>query len=320
MQVMRAVVKQAVLEWHQQAQAILADAGLCAALQLSFDLHYLEASLLPYTTPAAARLLQSCHSTLSQAVTHCLCGNTAQCKAVQQVLGDHTSAQSVAAWLSKLGKDAVEQAFTSCSFSHHCLADGAAVGLAATSASQPSGLTSLACSVSGLSHGNSDVELPASPRRRLLPNKPVSYVHSRLIGMTSTSAAALASLQGKYGMQNVPSTPRSPAIKAHHTLLPQSVPSSRGPPLQRVVSHAPVEESEAEPLSAKAVRQLPNRPSRPRASGSNESRLGSNSRTGSLMGQVRHGRHKPTNLQSQTSITLTAMAALSRPPRLRIPP
>ena len=215
---MRVVVKQVVMEWYQQVQSLLPDASLFAALQLSFDLHFLESSLQYYTTPAGTRLLQTCHSLIAQAVSHCLCDRDAQCRQVQQVFGDHTSSTSVAAWLSAVGKQAVEQALNRCSFSHECLVDGAAVAQAAMSAPATSSLSRLASSSSRLSPYSSGIDVPASPQHRLVINKPKSAIQSRLIGKTASSAAALAALQGKYAM---PSTPRSPAIKAFRQILPQ---------------------------------------------------------------------------------------------------
>lgn len=303
-------------------QALLSDAGLCAALQLSFDLHYMEASLQAYTTPAGARLLHTCHSLLCQAVTHCLCDNGPQCRAVQRAYGDYTAAQSIAAWLSQLGKQAVDQLSSFCSYTNGCLADGAAVGLAASAAPPPAALSRLASTRSGLSHSNSIVELPASPRRRLVPNKPVSYVHSRLIGMTSSSAAALASLQGKYGMQHaMASSPRSPVIKAvHRGFVEQAVPSPRASSSDRAVNYG-IDEPETSVPSSHVARHLHTKTSRLKGAGSNEFGLSSNSRTGSILDpKARHCRHKPPKLQPQSSISLNAMAALNRPFPLQIPP
>ena len=317
---MRMVVKQAVMEWHEQVQPILADAGLCAALQLSLDLHYLEASLVAYTTPATARLLHTCHFTLSQAVTHCLCNNDIQCTSVQQVYGDHLLYQSAAAWLDKLGKQAVEEALTYCSYSSACLVDGAAVGLAATSVPQAPALSRLASTTSSLGRMNSGVDVPASPRRRLVPNKPMPYVHSRLIGMKSSSAAALASLQGKYGRQNAgPGTPRSPAIKAfHHSSHQQSLMSEwLGSTMAE--SHA-TDGNDTSHASSPAAQHPSNKISRLSTSRISGSALSSNSHTGSIVLKDRHNRLKPPKLQAQTSISLSAMVALNRPPPLQIPP
>ncbi len=315
---MRMVVKQAVMEWHEQVQPILADAGLCAALQLSLDLHYLEASLVAYTTPATARLLHTCHSTLSQAVTHCLCNNDAQCTSVQQVYGDHLSYQSAAAWLDKLGKQAVEAALTFCSYNSACLVDGAAVGLAATSLPQAPALSRLASTTSSLGHVNSGVDVPASPRRRLVPNKPMPYVHSTLIGMTSSSSAALASLQGKYGRQNAgPGTSRSPAIKAfHHSSHQQSLMSPEWSTTAE--SHA-TDGADSSRASSPAAQHSRSKISRLSTSRISDFALSSSGRTGSIVSKERH-RHKPPKLQAQTSISLNAMAALNRPPPLQIPP
>ncbi|KAL0044664.1 hypothetical protein WJX82_004688 [Trebouxia sp. C0006] len=259
MQVMRMVVKQAVMEWHEQVQPILADAGLCAALQLSLDLHYLEASLVAYTTPATARLLHTCHSTLSQAVTHCLCNNDAQCTSVQQVYGDHLSYQSAAAWLDKLGKQAVEAALTYCSYNSACLVDGAAVGLAATS--------------------------------------------------------------GKYGRQNAgPGTPRSPAIKAfHHSSHQQSFISPEWPGSTAAESHGN-DGADSSHASSPPSQHPSSKISRLGTSRISGVALSSNSRTGSIVPKERHSRHKPPKLQAQFSISLSAMAALNRPPPLQIPP
>ena len=318
---MRMVVKQAVMEWHEQVQPILADAGLCAALQLSLDLHYLEASLVAYTTPATARLLHTCHSTLSQAVTHCLCNNDAQCTSVQQVYGDHLSYQSAAAWLDKLGKQAVEAALTYCSYNSACLVDGAAVGLAAISVPQAPALSRLASTTSSLGRMNSGVDVPASPRRRLVPNKPMPYVHSRLIGMTPSSAAALASLQGKYGRQNAgPGTPRSPAIKAfHHSSHQQSFISPEWPGSTAAESHGN-DGADSSHASSPPSQHPSSKISRLGTSRISGVALSSNSRTGSIVPKERHSRHKPPKLQAQFSISLSAMAALNRPPPLQIPP
>ena len=309
------------MEWHEQVQPTLADAGLCAALQLSLDLHYLEASLVAYTTPATARLLHTCHSTLSQAVTHCLCNNDAQCTSVQQVYGDHLSYQSAAAWLDKLGKQAVESALTYCSYNSACLVDGAAVGLAATSVPQPPALSRLTSTSSSLGHMNSGVDVPASPRRRLVPNKPMPYVHSRLIGMTSSSAAALASLQGKYGRQNAgPRTPRSPAIKAfYNSSHQQSLMLPEWPGSTIAESHATdgVNSSHA---SSPAALYPPSQISRLSTSRISGVALSSISHTRSGVPKERHSRHKPPKLQAQNSISLSAMVALNRPPPLQIPP
>jgi hypothetical protein len=318
---MRMVVKQAVMEWHEQVQPILADAGLCAALQLSLDLHYLEASLAAYTTPATARLLHTCHSTLSQAVTHCLCNKDAQCTSVQQVYGDYLSYQSAAAWLDKLGKQAVQVALTYCSYNSACLVDGAAVGLAATSVPQAPALSRLASTTSSLGRMNSGVDVPASPRRRLVPNKPMPYVHSRLIGMTPSSAAALASLQGKYGRQNGgPGTPRSPAIKAfHHSSHQQSFISPEWPGSTMAESHA-TDGADSSHASSPAAQHPSSKISRLSTSRISGFALSGNSRTESIVPKERHSRHKPPKLQAQTSISLSAMAALNRPPPLQIPP
>ena len=321
MQVMRMVVKQAVMEWHEQVQPILADAGLCAALQLSLDLHYLEASLVAYTTPATARLLHTCHSTLSQAVTHCLCNNDVQRTSVQQVFGDHLSYQSAAAWLDKVGKQAVEAALSYCSYNSACLVDGAAVGLAATSVPQAPALSRLVSTTSSLGRMNSGVDVPASPRRRLIPNKLMPYVHSRLIGMTSSSAAALASLQGKYGRQNAgPATPRSPAIKAfHHSSHHQSLVSPKWPGSTMAESHA-TDWADSSPASSPAAQHPCSKISRLNTNRISGFALSSSSHTGSVVPKERHNRHKPPKLQAQTSISLSAMAALNRPPPLQIPP
>ena len=317
---MRMVVKQAVMEWHQQVQPILTEAGLCAALQLSFDLHYLEAALVPYTTPAGVRLLHTCRSTLTEAVTHCLCNNDAQCKAVQQGYGDHLSSQSVAAWLDHLGRQALGQALRLCSYTSSCLEDGAAVGLAATSVPQASALAQLASTTSSLSGVSSNMDLPASPRRRLVPNKPVSYIHSRLVGMTSASAAGLASLQGKYGKRSeAVSTPRSPAIKAfHHNHRQQSLLS----PTRSVLATAGSQSATAAESSGKpsrATQHLHSRSGGPGAGATSVVGLDMSSQAESLLHKERHGRHKPPRLQPQNSISLNAMTALLRPPPIQIP-
>ena len=308
---MRVVVKQLMVEWHQQAQILLSDAALFAAIQLSFDLHFLEASLQPYTTPAGTRMLHTCHSLLAQVVSHCLCDDNKQCRQVQQAYGRQTSSQSVAAWLSQLGQQAVEREFSSSCFVTDCLAEGAALGQAAMSSPAPSVLSRFASVISSLIPCDKFDNLPATSRRRLVANKPVSSVQSRLIGKTASSAAALVALQGKYAM---PSTPRSPTIKALHQKPSQQ---SIMPALDRL-NH---QNSTCQDAELAASRQLQSKHSRLDTEGSSKGGgLGSDSRTGSILGpKQRHSRSRPPLLQPQSSISLNAIAAIHRPPPLQIP-
>ena len=293
------------MEWHQQAQNVVPDAALFAAMQLYFDLHFLEASLQPYTTPAGTGLLRTCHSLLAQAVSHRLCDKDEQCRQVQQAFGSHTSSQSVAAWLSQLGKQAVERVSSSSCFVTDCLVEGAALGQAAMSAPAPTVLSHLASVSSGLAAYDS----PPSPRRRLVANKPMSSVQSRLIGNTASSAAALVALQGKYA---APSTPRSPTIKALH-----QIPSQQSNiPVFDALDH---QTSSHQGNELAASRQLKSKPSRLMSGSSNGSSLGTESRTGSILGpKHRHSRGKPPVLQPQSSISLKAIAAVRRPPPLQV--
>lgn len=313
MQVMRVVVKQLVMEWHQQAQSVVPDAALFAAMQLTFDLHFLEASLQPYITPAGTRMLHTCHSLLGQAVSHHLCDNNEQCRQVQEAYGSHTSSHSVVAWLHLLGQQAVERVASSSCFAADCLVAGAAFGQAAASAPAPSVLSGLASGSSRLSPFDSCDDMAASPRRRLVANKPMSAVQSRLIGKTASSAAALVALQGRYAM---PSTPRSPTIKAHHQMPAQQSIVVAGA-LDGLGHRAPSQQG----VDLAASSQLQSRSSRLRTAGSsNGANLRSDSRTGSILGpKERHSRSRPTVLQPQSSITLHAIAANRRPPPLQIP-
>ena len=308
---MRAVVKQMVEEWHQQAQIMVPDAALFAAMQLSFDLHFLEASLQPYTTPAGSRMLHTCHLLLAQVVSHGLCDDSNQCKQVQQAYGSHTSWQSVAAWLSQLGQQAVERVFSSSYFVTDCLVEGAALGQAAMSAPAPSVLSRLASVSSGLIPYDTFNDMPATPRRRLVANKPTSSVQSRLIGKTASSAAALVALQGKYA---APSTPRSPTIKALHQIPSQQSIMPAHDRLDQQTSTRPGAEMAAS-------RQSQSKPSRLHTAGSSKGiGLQSDSRTGSILGpKERHSRSRPPVLQPQSSISLNAIAAICRPPPLQIP-
>lgn len=308
MQVMRVVVKQLVMEWHQQAQSAVPDAALFAAMQLTFDLHFLEASLQPYTTPAGTRMLHTCHSLLGQAVSHHLCDNNEQCRQLQQAYGSHTSSKSEVAWLHLLGQQAVERVSSSSGFAADCLVAGAAFGQAAASAPAPSVLSRLASVSSRLSPYDSSDDTPASPRRRLIANKPMSAVQSRLIGKTASSAAALVALQGKYAM---PSTPRSPTIKAHHQMLSQ----------QSTVLGLDHKALHQHGADLAASRQLQRKSSRLHMAGSsNGDILRSDSRTGSILGpKKRHSRSRPKVLQPQSSVSLNEIAAIRRPPPLQIP-
>lgn len=327
------------MEWHQQVQSLLPDAPLFTALQLSFDLHFLDSSLQPYTTPAGARLLQTCHSLVAQAVSHCLCGRDAQCRQVQQAFGDHTISPSVAAWLSVLGQQAVEQALSRSSFSSACLVDAAAAAQAAMSAPATSSLSRHASSSSRLSSNRSGIDMPASAQRRLVISKPKSAVQSRLIGKTASTAAALAALQGKYAM---PSTPRSPAIKAfHQTPFQLSTTLSSFSPFSASDHHSTT--SSFENVRIPTAQQLSSKPSRLRTlDSSSSSRIGSDSRTGSILGpndrpgnmrnigsdgrtgsilgpKDRASRHKPPVLQPHSSISLNAIAAIHKLPPLQVP-
>ena len=308
---MRVVVKQMVMEWHQQAQLVAPDAALFAAMQLSFDLHFLEATLQPYITPAGSRIFLTCHSLLAQVVSHCLCDDNRQCRQVQQAYGSHSSSQSVAVWLSQLGQRAVERAFSSSCFVMDCLVEGAAVGQAAMSAPAPSVFSRLASVSSGLIPSDSFDNMPATPRRRLVANKPMSSVQSRLIGKTASSAAALVALQGKYA---IPSTPRSPTIKALHQIPSQQ---SIVPVYDNLDHHTSTRQN----VDLTASRQLQSKPSRLHAAGSSKGGcLGSDSRTGSILGpKERQSRSRPPVLQPQNSISLNAIAAIHRPPPLQIP-
>lgn len=316
MQVMRVIVKQVVIEWHQHIQSVLPDASLFAAMQLSFDLHFLEASLQPYTTPAGARLLLTCHFLLAQAASHGLCEKDAQCRQVQQAFGEHSSSQSAAAWLSQLSEQAVQQASSQSFFSSKCLAAGAAVGQAAMSVSAANGLSRLASTPSGLAPYSSGIEMPASPRRRLVAKKAMSSVQSRLIGKTASSAAALAALQGKYA---VPSTPRSPAIKAFRQTSSQ--PSSIVPTFPSWCAQDSLASADSHQVESPAAQQSKSKLSKLRThDSSNSHEFGSDSRTGSILGpKDRHSRHAPPVLQPQSSISLTALAAICKPPPLQIP-
>ena len=304
------VVKQLVMEWQQQAQNVVPDVALFAAMQLSFDLHFLEASLQPYTTPAGVRMLHTCHSLLAQVISHHLCDDKQQCRQVQQAYGSHASSQSVAAWLSQLGQQAVEQASSSSSFMTDCLQEGAALGQAAMSAPAPSVLSRLASVSSGLAPYDTSDDVPASPRRRLIANKPALSLQSRLIGKSASSAAALVALQGKYAM---PSSPRSPTIKAfHHIPTQQSIMHALGGMGHQTNSHQGAE------LAASL--QLQSKPSRLYTAGSsNAGGLRSDSRTGSILGsKERHSRSRPPVLQPQSSISLNAIVAIRRPPPIKI--
>lgn len=308
---MRVVVKQMVEEWHQQAQIMVPDAALFAAVQLSFDLHFLEAALQPYTTPAGSRMLHTCHSLLAQVVSHGLCDNSKQCRQVEQAYGSHNSWQSVAAWLSQLGQQAVKRIFSSSCFVTECLVEGAALGQAAMSAPAPSVLSRLASVSSRLISYDTFDDMPATPRRRLLANKPMSSVQSRLIGKTASSAAALVALQGKYA---TPSTPRSPTIKALHQIPSQQ---SIMPALDRLDQQT----CTCSGAELAASRQLQSKPSRLNTAGSSKgSGLQSDSRTASILGpKERHRRSRPPVLQPQSSISLNAIAAIRRPPPLQLP-
>lgn len=312
MQVMRVIVKQLVMEWHEQAQNVVSGGRLFlfAAMQLSLDLHFLAASLHPYTTPAGASLLRTCHSLLEQAVSHRLCNEDEQCRQVQQAYGSPTPAQSVAAWLSQLGKQAVE-GVSNCSFVMYCLVEGAALGQAAMSAPVPSPLTHLASLYSRLAPDDSASDMPPSPRQRLVAHRPVSSMQSRLIGKTASSAAALVALQGKFA---APSTPRSPTIKAVH-----QTPSYKSVlPVHDALHHQTSYYDGAELAASQGLTSKLNRLT---MSGSIDGDgLRSASRAGSTWGRKdRHNRNAPPVLQPQTSISLNAIAAIRRPAPLRIP-
>lgn len=297
-----------VMEWHQQAQNVVPDVALFAGMQLSFDLHFLEATLQPYTTPAGARMLQICHSLLAQAVSHHLCDTNQQCSQVQQAYGGHAASQSVAAWLSQLGQQAVERVSSSSCFMSDCLVHGAALGQVAMSAPAPSVLSHLASVSSGLAPYDNDV--PPSPRRRLVANKPTFSVHSRLIGKTASSAAALVALQGKYA---TPSSPRSSTIKALHQIPTQQ---SIMPVLDGMGHQA----NSHQGAELAASWQLQSKPSRLHTAGSsNDGGLRSDSRTGSILGpKETHRGSRPPVLQPQSSISLNAIAAIRRPPPIKI--
>lgn len=314
MQAMRVIVKQVVTEWHGQAQGVVSGGtlSLFAAMQLSFDLHFLAASLHPYTTPAGASLLRTCHSLLEQAVSHRLCNEDEQCRQVQQAYGSPTSAHSVAAWLSQLGKQAVERVSSDCSFVTDCLVEGAALGQAAMSAPvSPSPITQLASVSSRLAPYDNASDMPPSPRRRLVAHRPTSSIQSRLIGKTASSAAALVALQSKFA---APSTPRSPTIKAVH-----QTPSYKSVlPVYDALHH---ETSYHQGAELPASQGLTSKQNRLTMSGSiHGDGLRSASRAGSLLGRKdRHSRNAPPVLQAQTSISLNAIATIRRPAPLRIP-
>ena len=313
-QVMRVVVKQMVTEWHQQLQSRLPDVTLFTAMQLSFDLHFFGACLQPYTTPAGARLLQTCRSLLAQAAAHRLCDRSAQCQQVREAFGDHTTSQSVAAWLSQLGMQVVQQASSHSFFVTQCLLDGAQAGQAAMSAPAPVALTRIASTNSVLSPYSSGIDVPASPRRRLVASKPAPNVQSRLIGKTASSAAALAALQGKYAM---PSMPRSPTIKAlHQAATAQSAVSLSFPSSVTLTNQST---SGFQSADLPETRHLKHKPSRLRTPGSSTVQgLHGESRTGSILGpKDRLSRHRPPVLQLQSSISLNAFAAIRKSPPLQ---
>ncbi|KAL0034010.1 hypothetical protein WJX79_002861 [Trebouxia sp. C0005] len=126
--------------------------------------------------------------------------------------------------------------------------------------------------------------------------------------------------QGKYGRQNAgPGTPRSPAIKAfHHSSHQQSLMSEwLGSTMAE--SHA-TDGNDTSHASSPAAQHPSNKISRLSTSRISGSALSSNSHTGSIVLKDRHNRLKPPKLQAQTSISLSAMVALNRPPPLQIPP
>ena len=309
------VVKHSLVEWQQQVQLVLPAAKLCAVLQLSLDLHYLERSLQPYLTAVGTRLLSSSHALLTQSVIRALCSNDPGIVAVQAVHGAcHMSTPAITAWLGKISEEAKQQAAEDMAFNSQCIADGAACSLAAMSLPTPPGLSELKTMASGMGSDSAADAVPASPRR-LMPSRPVSYVHSRLIGANSGSAAALAALQGKFGrQQSIISTPRSPGIRAFHA--PQSrlstTFSSAGqqPPwLDAALDNS---QSLRRPHSPRAVSRLDSDGSRnvqPKRHAVIE---------GSLTKQPAVGRLKPPVLQGQASISLNAMSSVRLTP-LQIP-
>lgn len=301
------------MEWYEQAQSVVSDdtLSLFAAMQLSFDLHFLAASLHPYTTPAGASLLCTCHTLLEQVVSHRLCEEDEQCRQVQEAYGSHTSVQSVAAWLSQLGRQAVDWVSSNSSFSTDCLVQGASLGQAAMSAPVPSPSTRLASVSSRLAPHDSPSDMPPSPRRRLVAHRPVSSVQSRLVGRTASSAAALVALQRKFA---APSTPRSPTIKAvYQTPSQQSV-----MPVLDALDH---QASHYQGAKLAASQRQTSKLSRLNVSGiSHGDGLRSDSQKGSTLDpKDRPSRKMPPVLQPQNSISLNAIAAIRRPPPLYIP-
>lgn len=312
-QIMRMVVKHSLVEWQQQMQLVLPAAKLCAALQLYLDLQYLEPSIQPYLTAVGTRLLSTSHAMLLQSVIRALCSNDDSITAVQAVHGAcHMSTPAITAWLAKIGEQAKQQAVQDTDFSMQCIADGAACCLAAMSLPAPPDLSELKTMLSGVTGDTSNDAVPASPRR-LMPSRPVSYVHSRLIGAHSGSAAALAALQGKFGrQQSVVTTPRSPGIRAVHAQ------HSRLSSFVSSASHQPPWLDAADSsVSGIQIVPIPQSPREDNRQGSSTLRP---KRSDTRMGSVAAvGKLKPPRLQAQASISITAMASVRLTP-LQIPP
>lgn len=320
MQIMRTAVKHVMLEWQQQMQLALPAAPLCAVLQLSLDLRWLEHSLQPYLTAAGLRLLPSSRHMLTQSVIRSLCSKDPGIAAVQAVHGSCSmSSSAITAWLASIAGQGLQQVLQDAAYSSQCLADGAVIGNTAASTPLLPGLASLWSSSEGSSQGNSDA--PASPRR-LVPSRPKAYVQSRLIGASSSSAAALAALQGKFGrQQSIINMPRSPGIKAVHvrmSSLSSQLSFQRSPSLDMPASSVKTSML----AGASSLAASPRGASRLQALGTGGSAAWSKQVDDSRsipFGQQASRTVRPKGLHNQASISLTAMAAARLAP-LQIPP